>query len=477
MITLWNNFNQAVIRTIILSCMALFILISGCQPDNDISSIVGGGPEPTPTDSNFVIITGVIENYLTNEKLDTAYVRVVGKSLYLVTNSEGKFSGKYGLDSSQNLTIIVSKPGYKSDTLKFYALLKTTINLGTIRLVPVATVSTSSGEASSIYLFSQSSTSIGVRNSGSLETGRMTFQVVDSLGRNLTFTKKVLVTFKIVAPLGGGEYISPNAVYSDTAGQVVCVLTSGTRAGTVQIVAEIILPNRVITSMPVTYAIHGGLPDQLHFSVAPNKLNVPGWIIFGVEDEISAYVGDKYSNPVRIGTPVYFSSTGGLIQGSDITDDKGIATVNLITAEPRPVHPVFGPGFAEITATTNDENNQIITAKTYVLFSGYPIISISPVNFSIPNMGTQTFTYYVKDLNDNPIASGNTIAVSVQGEDLKFDGDVNITMPDTRSKSWTQFSFYVQDDDSTLVTRPVTIKITSSGVNGEALLTITGSAR
>ena len=44
------------------------------------------------------------------------------------------------------------------------------------------------------------------------------------------------------------------------------------------------------------------------------------------------YVGDKYSNPVRPGTSVYFETTHGIIEGSDLTDSLGRATVTLFNS-------------------------------------------------------------------------------------------------------------------------------------------------
>jgi hypothetical protein len=58
---------------------------------------------------------------------------------------------------------------------------------------------------------------------------------------------------------------------------------------------------------------------------------------------------------------------------------------------------------------------------------------------------------------------------------VDIQGDVQFTLPDTQSPSWTQFGFTVYDTQDTVnVAKPVTVKITSSGPNGGAFLTITG---
>ncbi len=235
-------------------------------------------------------------------------------------------------------------------------------------------------------------------------------------------------------------------------------------AGVVQIIAEVNLGFRVIRSKPVNIAIHGGLPDYNHFSIAPEYLNFPGLVEYGLFNKISAYVGDKYSNPVKPNTVVYFSTTGGIIQGSAPTNEMGVAIVQLMSALPTPIHPTLGPGFATVRASTADENNQTISREIVVLFSGYPSnLSITPTTFSIPNGGSQAFNYTVADGNGNPIASGNTITVTVEGN-VKAQGDISINMPDTQSRGWTQFSFVVLDADPDKTEQaPVTIKIEVNG--------------
>ncbi|CUS90783.1 hypothetical protein JGI13_01893, partial [Candidatus Kryptonium thompsonii] len=287
----------------------------------------------------------------------------------------------------------------------------------------------------------------------------------------------VEVNFKIGSGPGGGEFVYPPKERTDSKGRVTVNIVSGTKAGVVQIVAESFIGTKVIRSLPVVIVIHGGLPDSAHFSIAPEKLNFPGYNIFGLTNKITAYVGDKYGNPVKPGTAVYFTTTGGIIEGSVLTDDRGQGSVNLISAEPRPVHPILGPGYAVITATTADENQNTIKAETIVLFSGIPQISIEPITFDIPNLGSQVFNYTVSDQNGNPLAGGTTITVSIDGKDVRALGDLNITLPDTRDRSWTRFSFAIQDTTADTTQRPILIRISTTGPNGSATVNISGKAR
>ena len=253
---------------------------------------------------------------------------------------------------------------------------------------------------------------------------------------------------------------------------------SGITAGVVQIIAEVDQGGVTLRSKPVAVTIHGGLPDASHFSLAVKSLNFPGYNIYGLLDGITAYVGDKYGNPVKSETSVYFTTTGGIIAGSAVTDEMGRASVDLMSAAPKPDHAVYGPGFATVTGRTADEDQNTIEAYTLVLFSGIPQISINTTSIDVPNDGSQSINFTVSDQNNNPLAAGTTISVGVEAGDVKAVGNTDINIPDTQSRGWTNFSFTLIDSkpDET-IQNPVTIKITTSGPNGAAEAFVSGIAR
>jgi hypothetical protein len=83
----------------------------------------------------------------------------------------------------------------------------------------------------------------------------------------------------------------------------------------------------------------------------------------------------------------------------------------------------------------------------------------------------------VGDQNGNPLAGGTSISVSVEGDDVEAQGDLNVSLPDTQSPAWTQFNFLVYDKDSVNVVKPVTIRIETSGPNGEGFITVSGTSQ
>ncbi|MGB9663464.1 MAG: carboxypeptidase regulatory-like domain-containing protein [Ignavibacteria bacterium] len=438
------------------------------------------GKSPTQPESpklEEVTLQGQVIDFETGQAIENAAVKILADTTQYgtTTGADGKYSKTIKISKSIDLIVIASKENYKSDSTKVFAVPGRTIDVPTLKIEKIKTTSTS-GLPASIVLVQQTFPSIGVRESGYNETTTLTFEVRDSSGNPIDITKSVTVNFTLGANPGGGLFIDPPSKKTNSEGRVSVNVTSGTVAGVVQIIAEINLGTRIIRSKPVNIAIHGGLPDYNHFSIAAEYYNVPGLVKYGFTDNITAYVGDKYSNPVKPNTIVYYSTTGGIIQGSATTNEMGIATATLITALPAPIHPTLGPGFATIKASTADENNQTISREIIILFSGHPQITVSPTSFNIPNGGSQTFFYTVADLNGNPIASGNTITVTVEGN-VKAQGDISINMPDTQSRSWTQFSFTLVDaDPDKIEAQPVSIKIEVDGVNGKNSLSISGTS-
>ncbi len=464
---------------IVLVIFSIFI-VNGCKSDMQVT---GPGTTGGQTAKNS-IISGQVINSTTGIPVDSALVQVVGQSsgqqIYqtALTDVQGKYSVTVQLAANTNLTVYVSKSGFILDTTAVSVTYGSDYSVSLISLVPSGSTQKPSGNPVSIYLISQSANSIGVQGSGSVETATLTFVAVDSSGTPIDLNHSVNVAFAFGSQPGGGEVLTPNLVQTNDQGQASVNITSGTKAGAVQVIATITMGSHTLYSMPVGLTIFGGLPDLNHFSIAPAMVNFPGYNIYGLADIISAYVGDKYGNPVRPNTSVYFTTTGGIIGGSAQTDAQGIGTATLISAAPRPNDPTYGHGFALITASTADENKNTITSNAYVLFSGIPqITNVSPTTFDIPNGGSQTFNYTVSDQNGNPLAGGTTITVSVDGTNVATQGDVQITLPDTQSKAWTHFQFLVYDTADTInVASTCTVNIKTNGPNGSAAISFSGTS-
>ncbi len=293
---------------------------------------------------------------------------------------------------------------------------------------------------------------INIKETGGIVNSSLTFQVQDSAGRPLDLDSPVDVEFEIIQGPGGGEGVLPAVATTNSTGRVTTNVFSGNTAGVLQIQARIEPPfaPSTIRSNPVAITIHGGFPDFDHFSIAPTVKNIEGFNINGTTTTLEVIVGDKFSNPVKPGTAVYFETTGGVIEGSavDHTDALGRASVTLQSGNPR------GPlndGDLTVTARTIDENSQFIERTASVVFS------TSAANISTPDAmpfdtlapgGGATFDYVVQDLNGNPMAAGTRIEID-GGAGIEVTGDANFTLGDhiNPGPGATEFQFSIRDTD------------------------------
>ncbi len=435
-------------------------------------------------DAGDVTLTGQVLNATSNNPVPGAFVQILPFELLFETDEEGRFEAVISIDSTMNLQVVASSVGFANASVNVLALADRVIEVPTIRLFQLTPDEPVSGLASNILLLQQSASSIGVIESGSEEVAVIQFQVADSLGRPVILDKSTAVNFRFGVQPGGGEFLHPLAAETDNNGVVTVNLSSGTRAGVVQIIAETTVQGRLIRSIPVAVSIHGGLPDQTHFSIGPEKRNFPGLLRFGLIDPIAVIVGDKYSNPVRQGTSAYFDTNFGVIGGSIQTDPDGRGTVNLTSANPLPPD-----GIVIVAAESADDLENIVTGSTPVIMSGVPVVSIFPATAILD----QTYLLTVVDQNGNPLVEGTSITVFVQGESVKAVGHTDVQLDDSvflggqlyehvlRGPGITEFTFRAVSDINPLapeIPEVEAITITVAGANGriEIVLEPVGTA-
>ncbi|WP_138429786.1 carboxypeptidase-like regulatory domain-containing protein [Fodinibius saliphilus] len=398
------------------------------------------------------------------------------------TDSSGSFSFDVNIAETANITLEVSKPTYQTATTKFKIGAGKSVDDLTIRLTSEDSggddgggddgVGGEAGGAHAIELTSLSRTSINIAETGGITNASFTFVVRDSAGRAINLDHSEEVAFSIIEnPNGVDASITPEVVTTNADGKATSNISAGKIAGVVKIQALIQRSdiNVAIRSKPVAIAIHGGFPYADRTSMSVEKSNFEGLNFDGVRDQITVIVGDKYSNPVKPGTAVYFETTAGIIQGSNTrhTDEDGFVTVDLISGGDRSLlnnHPTLGYGYAEITASTFNEADQKITKKETVLFSGGPTyndIELTPAPFSIAANSSVNFSLTVTDENDNPLPAGTTVSIEV-AEGLEITGG-GIEIPNALlpGPGVTDFEFTVADvDDEKSNTQGTQITIT-----------------
>ncbi|PLX95943.1 MAG: hypothetical protein C0621_02950, partial [Desulfuromonas sp.] len=184
---------------------------------------------------------------------------------------------------------------------------------------------------------------IHVSGTEGVQVAKITFSIKDSSGNPVadgTSIDFTLPSETAATVADGGAAIASTGVFGVTAtastvnGLASVSLRSGKHAKTVGVVATY-TPSAISTEARVTIA--GGIPDSAHFSLSAEYLNMAGGVTFGLQDTITAYLGDRYSNVPIDGTPVSFYSECGTIgdsTGFTVLSEHGQAVTHLHTMDP-----------------------------------------------------------------------------------------------------------------------------------------------
>lgn len=448
-------------------------------------------------------VSGTVKDNATGLPLQGVSVTLSGVSgdvSAVKTDDQGTFTVKFTVDSVAHVTVIFSRDRYRdtSVTVEVFAGTKASLNIGLSSSQAVS--GSSGGTPQTITFLSASPSELSVYGVGGKETAILNWQVRDSLGNPVDAYHQATLTFTLSSTLGGGEYISPSTITTDASGSAAVTLNSGTRSGVVQVVASTTVGARTIQSEPVRMVIHGGFPDQAHFTIATPSFNFPALGIAGLRHQVSVLVGDKYSNPAAP-SAVYFRSSAGVIQGTTsgaITTADGQGSVDLISGNPQPLatgtyatEPQYGPGYHWVVARTLGQSGVAVQDSLPLLWSGAALIwHIGPTTFNIPNAGSQTISFDVSDYLGHPLAQATVVNVTasippppVDGVEqnkvfLIFGDNGQVVLPDAifPADGITHFSMTVQDGTWGIVDSagtPVNITIKVSGPNAQTPVTAT----
>jgi adhesin/invasin len=329
--------------------------------------------------------------------------------------------------------------------------------------------------ATHIVVLDVNEPSIGVVESASPQVAQITFEVRDRNGIPVDRDHAVSLAFVVDPgqPPATDAVVNPASATTNERGRAVANVQAGRISGAIEVRAT----SGALVSRPIRVAIHGDLPDPSHFSIAFQKINIAGLVYEGIRNQVTAHVADQWGNPVPDSTVVWFSSDYGIVQGSGFTDDFAEAVVWEVTSAPYPTIP-GGDGLVTITAQTMSKAGVKIETSGDVMWSGHTIAEFtdpSPgTGFTILNAGSKTFTFQVRDANNNPLTSGTKITVETTVGNLA--GDTSVELPDTQSSEYTTFYVTLSDDtpDEDLA-RPATITVKVVSQNGNRSATITGT--
>ncbi|MBD3223580.1 MAG: hypothetical protein GF313_02555 [Caldithrix sp.] len=403
------------------------------------------GCATSTSDEDLAVIEGIVY-YLDQNSVPRPLegALIYAKNIFAQTksNADGSYRLTFEPENDEiSVDLVASKAGFETQEINLLTRKGETVQAPDITLslidgdsteVPADTTGAESGKAAHIELYRNPPHHIYIKSSGLKETALVHFIVTDSEGIPVDENHKVKVYFSILNGPEGGEYLFPDTMTTES-GLAYTILNSGTIAGPVQVQAEAIVDGQAIRSTPVRLTIYGGLPDQEHFSVTLSQLNIAGRVHYGIIDHVTAFVGDKYSNPVAPGTAIYFSSDYCIVDGASTTDEMGRATVKFMSASPLPPDPANNP-FAFITAKTFSDTlgTHSVTSQARVLLSAATApIEINPTEFEYNNSNTPIrFDYTVADVYGYPLVEDTRIEVSATDGNLY--GDYDVTLRDTQ---------------------------------------------
>jgi hypothetical protein len=254
-------------------------------------------------------------------------------------------------------------------------------------------------EPAAIQFVSAQPSTIGVRGSSQPEQSTVTFLVTDGTGAPRPGAK---VTFSIARI--ADESITPSQATTDQDGKVQVTLTSGTRALSEQVTAQVptLTTTLIARSNPIN--VLGGPPSQPNFSLVHRLHNISGQVSFGIEDQITAFVADRFGNPVAPGTAVNFTTQGGAIGDPAATNALGQATATLISQLP-----IANNGIVATLATINGERPFIDTNGNGVCDSEDTLLPVPEPFYDANCNGVYDSGEVVVDLNANGHFDSNQV--------------------------------------------------------------------
>ena len=187
-------------------------------------------------------------------------------------------------------------------------------------ITATGTLTIAQPSAGSIQFTSAASSLIALQGTGSTsglpETSNIIFTVLDSIGTPVSGED---VTFSLDSNVGGISLATTTAT-SNSSGEVVATVQSGTVATSVRVTA-VLDSNTALATTSSAIVIATGPPDQDSMSLSASILNPRAWDLDGQAVDITIRLADRFNNLIQDGTSISFVTELGAI-------DPSCSTVN-----------------------------------------------------------------------------------------------------------------------------------------------------
>jgi len=219
--------------------------------------------------------------------------------------------------------------------------------------VATTDITVQSDAAGSIVFTEASPTTIVLRGAGGQglkESSTVRFQVFGAQGLALPNQQ---VDFSLTTEVGGLT-LSPSTALSDAEGFVSTSVQSGNVATSVVVIAT--LTEAEISSQSASLVVSTGVPDQDSLSISLSPCVPEGWNHDGIESTVTVRAADSFNNTVPDGVSFAFSTEGGSI-GPSCISQNGACTVTWTSQSPRPSNGISSVMVSSIGSESFQDEN------------------------------------------------------------------------------------------------------------------------
>lgn len=254
----------------------------------------------------------------------------------------------------------------------------------------------------------------GAGGNGRSESALLTFRVVNASNAAIN---GAIVDFKINEN-NGGAIITPSQFMTTNSDALVGVtVSSGTQPSSIVVVATARSTPSVSTPSD-TVVVSNGIVVSGSFEIAADKYNLNGTLTSD-SAVITAYIADKFGNPVADGLIVSFQTDFGAVTSSILggcSTLNGTCAVTFRVQEPR-----GEDGIATVRTSVRVGAENTLSTELRINMSGRPAVSymLNYPNGAIAttlSMSTckETFDPKLSAANQHATAAGTTVTVSYQ---------------------------------------------------------------
>ena len=242
------------------------------------------------------------------------------------------------------------------------------------------------------------------------EAAQVRFRLVDAQGNGVAGST---LQFSLSTTTGGIRFANQQtsaSAQTNSAGEASITVLAGTLPTPVRVVAS--ESSGGLSTQSSGLSISSGFPDQDSMTLALNTINLAGWGITNVENEITLSLADHFNNPVPDGTAVTVVASGGRV-GSGTSGEcrtvNSTCKLNFYTQAPWP-----SDGRVRLTAYALGE-------ESFTDLNANNVVDASSEMRDVNNASTDIGEAFVDINGDGVYGTGTDIPIDFNGNGV-YDG-------------------------------------------------------